>query len=278
MATVKQCKGKDLDKVPKSKLIKEGWYASVKFDGTFIRLERDVDGNCRMFTRTKEFYCPNLAKIMDELGGVFKLDCEYIGDSKGKLGDRVKANLGTHIANFRKGIRDVDLIGRVLIFDIVSNRPFKDRLLDLSTDRIYGRDGLKVTFVFHDYVDTLERATEVSEETINEGYEGIYIKHKDHMYLEGKRVNDAIKIKAKPTIDCICVEVEKGKGKYKGMLGALVLEYKGNRFNVGTGFTDKQREKNKKKHWVGKTIEIGYEQIIKDVPIHPVFKYIREDK
>ncbi|WP_157895558.1 hypothetical protein [Clostridioides difficile] len=36
--------------------------------------------------------------------------------------------------------------------------------------------------------------------------------------------------------------VEEGTGKYKGILGNIICDYKGYRLGVGTGFTDEQRK------------------------------------
>jgi DNA ligase-1 len=51
-------------------------------------------------------------------------------------------------------------------------------------------------------------------------------------------------LKVKPWLDteAIVVGHEPGKGKYRGMLGALRLEMpNGKRFNLGTGFSDAVR-------------------------------------
>ena len=44
-------------------------------------------------------------------------------------------------------------------------------------------------------------------------------------------------------MDAIVVRIEKGKGKYKDMMGAIFCKDKeGIEFKIGTGFNDKDRE------------------------------------
>ena len=87
------------------------------------------------------------------------------------------------------------------------------------------------------------------------------------------------------TVDLFVTNVFEGKGKYKGTLGGVVVEYKGQPVGVGSGFSDIQR----KMIWehpesiVGKLIEVQYFEESKDKNgkpslRFPVFKKIRLDK
>jgi DNA ligase-1 len=69
---------------------------------------------------------------------------------------------------------------------------------------------------------------------------------------------------------------EPGKGRHKGRLGAVVAELpNGKRFNVGTGFSDKQRETPPA---VGSTVTFKYQELTKDgIPRFPVFIGVRID-
>ncbi len=70
------------------------------------------------------------------------------------------------------------------------------------------------------------------------------------------------KLKPVMTTDVVVIKIEGGDGKYRGMMGALIIgQYDDkNRLvivgKVGTGFQDTDRIK---RDWVGKVIEIGYE-------------------
>ncbi|MCC0645401.1 hypothetical protein KGF41_14135 [Clostridioides sp. ZZV14-6150] len=71
--------------------------------------------------------------------------------------------------------------------------------------------------------------------------EGIMINLADAPY-ECKRVKYLLKAKEFYTCDIKCIAIEEGEGKYKGLLGNIICDYKGYRLGVGSGFTDEQRK------------------------------------
>lgn len=101
---------------------------------------------------------------------------------------------------------------------------------------------------------------------------------------ECKRSKNLIKVKKFYTYDLEIVDVEEGDGRNKGTLGALVVKYKNNTVNVGSGFTDDER----KKFWenrddiIGRVIEVKYKEITTDKKTgleslqFPVFCGLRE--
>ena len=114
--------------------------------------------------------------------------------------------------------------------------------------------------------------------------EGIMLNIADAPYQK-KRTTDILKVKKMNTVDLFVTNVFEGKGKYKGTLGGVVVEYKGQPVGVGSGFSDIQR----KMIWehpesiVGKLIEVQYFEESKDKNgkpslRFPVFKKIRLDK
>jgi DNA ligase-1 len=91
-------------------------------------------------------------------------------------------------------------------------------------------------------------------------------------------------MKLKPTIeiDCKCVSVIEGEGKYKGMLGAIMVKQtNGKLCKVGSGFKDDQRKdfwKHPKKI-VKMTVEVKYKELTADgVMREPIFVQVRYDK
>lgn len=70
-----------------------------------------------------------------------------------------------------------------------------------------------------------------------------------------------------------------GKGKFSGMLGALTVDVDGVSVDIGSGFTDEQRD------WlwnscdpVGSLVEIKYQEKTKDGSLRfPVFLKFRND-
>lgn len=111
-----------------------------------------------------------------------------------------------------------------------------------------------------------------------EGWEGLYLKHRTHIYEPGKRLNTAIKLKYRPTADLVCIGIEYGIGKYEGMIGSLILKDKeGLVVSVGSGLADIERKITDETFWVGKIIEISYEQKL-DTYIQPIYISYRCDK
>ncbi len=102
---------------------------------------------------------------------------------------------------------------------------------------------------------------------------------------ECKRTKNLIKVKKFFSCDLKCTGVEEGLGRNKGTLGALICEYKGNKVNVGSGFSDEDR----KRIWqhpedvIDKIITVKYKEETKNkdggISIQfPVFEAVRFDK
>lgn len=94
------------------------------------------------------------------------------------------------------------------------------------------------------------------KDMVDSGKEGVMIKSMDAPY-ESRRGNFWLKYKPVYTYDLKVVAVEEGTGKNVGKMGALVCEGtedgKFIRVNVGSGFTDAQRED----YWVNQNFVIG---------------------
>ena len=79
------------------------------------------------------------------------------------------------------------------------------------------------------------------EEIITSGGEGLMLHRADALYHSG-RSNDLLKVKSYEDAEALVIRHLPGKGKYTGMLGALLVETpQGIRFRIGTGFSDKER-------------------------------------
>jgi DNA ligase-1 len=107
-----------------------------------------------------------------------------------------------------------------------------------------------VTYVANELVDldTEEGQTrykEINAKAIAGGYEGIMLKDPDAGY-ECKRSVAWLKLKPFIEVSLTVVDTEEGTGKNVGKMGALVCEGvddgKAIRVNVGSGFTDQQRD------------------------------------
>lgn len=79
------------------------------------------------------------------------------------------------------------------------------------------------------------------DEVVQGGGEGLVLHRGTSLYHAG-RSEDMLKFKPFDDAEARVVEHVPGKGKYTGMMGALLVEMPdGTRFRIGTGFTDEQR-------------------------------------
>ena len=100
-----------------------------------------------------------------------------------------------------------------------------------------------------------------NEFSLINGYEGIMIKDPESFY-ECKRSTSWLKSKPFIEVSLQVKNYEEGTGRNKGKLGAIIAEGEDNgkyfKLNIGSGFTDKQREEYwmHKDKLIGKIIEV----------------------
>jgi DNA ligase-1 len=85
------------------------------------------------------------------------------------------------------------------------------------------------------------------------------------------RSHTLLKIKKFKDSEAVVLAYEKGKGKHKGRMGALICKdvITGEEFKVGTGFTDAQRNDPPK---LGDKITYAYQELTEsNKPRFPVF-------
>ncbi|MDC4245612.1 hypothetical protein [Clostridium perfringens] len=128
----------------------------------------------------------------------------------------------------------------------------------------------------------LNKITELLNEAINKGEEGVMVNLSDAAY-ECKRTKTILKVKVMQTMDLKIIGFEGGTGKYQNSLGALIVDYKGNDLGVGSGFSDTDREYiwNNRDNLLGRVVEIQYFEETQNQNgglglRFPVFKCIRE--
>lgn len=97
------------------------------------------------------------------------------------------------------------------------------------------------------------------DKVVDNGGEGLMC-NLDESYKKGK-TNAILKVKKKYTSDLRIIGFDEGKGKYKGKLGAFVLDYKGCALNCGGMSDDIRKEvwENQDKY-LGVIIEVEHEQ------------------
>ena len=217
------------------------------------------------------------------------LDGELIRKNIDNKTDSENFQLGVGIAN-SKAEDKTEL--KFVVFDTVTNEEFergysdkpyserKKQLLELQNifDCCFHLEIVKFVYEGTDHNEiwkALDRAESMD-------WEGVVV-NTDSPYV-CKRTKELIKVKRFYTFDLKVVGYEEGFGKLKGTLGALVVDYKGNTVNVGSGFDDKTRAElwNMRNELIDRVIEVKYKEITKDKKTgkeslqFPVFCGLRE--
>lgn len=89
------------------------------------------------------------------------------------------------------------------------------------------------------------------------GGEGVMLNSTVGKY-EIKRSKELLKVKHTEEHVLEVVDILEGTGKFEGMMGALVVDYNGNKLGVGSGFNDAQRKDiwDNPENYLGRSIEI----------------------
>ena len=165
-------------------------------------------------------------------------------------------------------------------------RGYKERIEKILRldDKVPGWYKNQITIAHNITILNMDEATEFANCVIAYGLEGIVLREMDACYQPGKRNASMVKIKRGVSYDLKVLCVKEGKGKYKGMVGYLVCQWKdGKTINVGSGLTDEQR----KRWWSGffydeivnKIVQVdAMAESTKGVLRQPIFKGIRFDK
>ena len=134
-------------------------------------------------------------------------------------------------------------------------------------------------------VENQYTANKLFNKFLDEGQEGIILKSLNGIW-EDKRSKDQVKFKAELECDLMVVGWEQGTGKNRNRLGALICESADGtiRVNVGSGYSDEQREMFTADYTVGKIATVKYNARIQDKGGNveslflPTFIELREDK
>ena len=134
-------------------------------------------------------------------------------------------------------------------------------------------------------VTSFAQAEVFYKEMRSRGEEGAIIKDGNAGY-QAKRVNHQIKMKAEETLDLRVIDMIEGTGKNKGRLGAITCVDKSGKLqvNVGSGFSDEQRDAFWNNTIVGQIVEVKYNEVIDSKGSDtlnlflPIFVDLRDDK
>jgi DNA ligase-1 len=112
------------------------------------------------------------------------------------------------------------------------------------------------------------------------GYEGAMVKRLSAGYNHG-RTDDVLKVKSFKDVDGRVLSVHEGKGRNKGRLGYLKFEHDGVVTEVGSGFTDKEREEvwADQDSYLNRIVEVQYQNKTRTGSLRfPVFVRFRADR
>jgi len=227
----------------------------VKLDGVRVITIVYPDGRINMFSRNgKELV--NFPHIVEQIAAAFTdgeeamvLDGEIMSSSFQDLMKQVHR---------KDNVKAGDAI--LNLFDILPLADFEkgswsrkqSQRTQMVTNWVTKRQHLmpNVTVVAQELVDLdteegNKRFSEINAKAVAGGYEGIMIKDPEAPY-ECKRTASWLKLKPFIEVSLTVVATEEGTGKNVGKMGALVCEGvddgKAIRVNVGSGFTDEQRD------------------------------------
>lgn len=232
-----------------------------------------------------------LNKIQLSYGCDLMFDGELIRKNVDGLSDGENFRVGTGLVNSDDA--DKTCI-EFVIFDVMplheflegkssgyySNRRFVlDQLHEVENEFEY----LRIVPVLYHGSDTneIDRWLEWADSM---GYEGLML-NKDAPY-ECKRTTNLIKIKSFKYSDLRVVGYEEGTGKYTGMLGSVIVEYKGGAVAIGSGLSDEQRVNYWKNpdELIGKIVQVKFKEETMDKKTglkslqFPIFQNLRLDK
>lgn len=175
------------------------------------------------------------------------------------------------------------------VFDILPLEEFKSGYSSLKYENrrkilntINQTDSLKVAPILYEGTDH-SKIMEVHKIMVDKHKEGVMINR--NARYECKRTKNLLKVKEMNDADLKVIGYEEGRGEMQGMLGSLIVDYKGNRVNVGSGFSKEDRQIiwENKEDIIGKIIKVQFFEESKNAQggvslRFPVFLEIRNDK
>ena len=220
---------------------------TTKLDGIRCILLKH-DGKVELYSRQGQ-QIHGLVDIENEMKSL-QLD-EFMLDGELMIADRNKYPSKMQYKNTIKIVtKDGEKHGiELLAFDFLPYREWETKItktkyterrkmLEQQFDNL---EYVKVVPVLYSGNDTKNILNYLTEARKN-GEEGIMVNLNNAPYMF-KRTFNLLKVKVMQDCDLKIIGFVEGEGKLKGTLGALIVDYKGNPLNVGSGFTLDMRDK-----------------------------------
>lgn len=248
-------------------------------DGSWFSLSHKLNGNrCvyyngEFYTRQGKRYLgldhiiKDIEKIPNAKDYVF--DGELIYKNPEGLTDSESFQKGTGIAQSKNKTKE-EL--KLVLFDVLPRKEFdkgtsidtykirRQKLIELKS---FETENIQIVTMFYEGIDQ-SKIWEWLDYAEQHDMEGLMLSL-DSPY-ECKRTKNLIKVKKFYDFDLEIIDVEEGTGRNKGRLGAFVVDYNGNRVNVGSGFSDEERNTfwEDRENLIGRVITVKYKEISKD--------------
>ena len=248
------------------------WWASRKLDGVRCLAVIDENGDIKFYSRAGNEFL-TLGVLAEELKSLnlrsVVLDGEVCIMKDGGLEDfqGIIKEIGRKEHTIQNPMYYVfDMLQTEEFNNQSGEIPLSTRLLQLGVFFSLHSDLKCVAPLVQIQVSSREHFEEMVADATNLGYEGIMIR-KDVGY-EGKRSKNLLKVKKMHDAEYVVVDVENGTHRViengreveEEMLRAVMVEHKGNRVRVGSGFSIDQRRfyYQNPNEILGKTITVQY--------------------
>lgn len=252
-------------------------------DGEWFSLSEKLNGNRGTYKDGKiisrqglEFV--GLEHIIEDIQKVFPEDVVVDGELRRKNNDGKSDNenftIGTGILN--SDSEDKTSI-EFIIFDYLTNIEFENGESDYTYKKRLGGlnyyrskiedlalENIRIVDVYYSGNGTYSNIKEWLDYAVKNDKEGLML-NRDTTY-KCNRNNGILKVKKFYTMDLEVIDLEEGSGRLKNTLGAIVVRYKDNTVNVGSGFSDSLRKEiwSHKSDYIGRIAEVKYKEISKD--------------
>jgi|TARA_B110000908_G_scaffold153485_1_gene190084 DNA ligase-1 len=257
------------DKTSKKVDWNDNWYVSRKLDGVRCLTVIDGTGNINFFSRAGKPFL-----TLDSL----KPSIQKLGLTNMILDGEICMTDKDGNEDFQGIIKEIKRKDHTIenpvyfMFDLLTQKEFDDKIsVTLLSERLiflrsYVLGGDKFIKVLDQKLGSDNHLENMMEISKNEGWEGLMLR-KDDTY-QGKRSNDILKVKKFFDEEYVVIDLENainrvivnGKEVEELMLKNAVIEHKGNRVQVGSGFSHEQKRyffKNPNQI-LGKTITVQY--------------------
>ena len=236
---------------------KDAWYASRKLDGVRCLAIIDDKGDVSLWSRQGNEF-ETLQKVKDEIKNLGMKDKVLDGEIclVDKDGNEDFQGIMKQIRRKEHTISNP----RYLIFDIIEGSTFRNKLGKKAYSSRYTELN---SYLYNakskgfNHLEVVNQVTIANEEHYVElinhveelGWEGLILRNSDSVY-EGKRSKNMLKCKSFHDAEYTVIDLEFGPFRMienglevtKDVLSNVVIEHKGNKVSIGSGFSIEERE------------------------------------